>query len=117
MQIIQPHGASSPRNHTDSTLVKVLGGAFRWRSLLEIGVRGTVDEIDRAEGINPSCVSRILCLTLPAPGLVAAILDDRQPPESPGRGRPGGQSSWARAREAPARRRTRIALRNPFAIM
>ena len=69
-----------PRSRIDDTLVKALARAFRWRRLFETGAHGTVDEIARAEGINPSYVSRILRLTLLAPDIVDAILDGRQPP-------------------------------------
>ena len=75
-----PAGAGS-RGRVDDTLVKALARAFRWRRLLETGVHGTVDEIARAEGINPSYVSRILRLTLLAPDIVEAVLDGRQAPE------------------------------------
>ena len=41
----------------------------------------SLDDLDRAKGIVPSYVSRILRLTLLAPGIVEAILDGRQPAE------------------------------------
>ena len=81
--VVSPDGVpawAAPSSRVDETLVKALARAFRWRRLLEIGVHGTVDEIARAEGINPSYVSRILRLTLLAPDIVEAILDGRQPP-------------------------------------
>lgn len=81
--VIGPDGASlapSPAQ-PDSALVKALARAFRWRRLLETGVYGTVEEICAAEKINASYVSRVLRLTLLAPGIVEAILDGRQPAE------------------------------------
>lgn len=63
----------------DSTLVKALARAFRWRNLLETGVNGSVAAVAAAEKINSSNVSRVLRLTLLAPDLVEAILDGRQP--------------------------------------
>ena len=81
--VVSPDGVpawTGPRSRVDDTLVKALARAFRWRRLLETGVHGTVDEIARAERINPSYVSRILRLTLLAPDIVEAILDGRQPP-------------------------------------
>ena len=81
--VVSPDGVpvwAESRSRIDDTLVKALARAFRWRKLLETGVHGTVDEIARAEGINPSYVSRILRLTLLAPDIVEAILDGRQPP-------------------------------------
>ena len=63
----------------DSTLVKALARAFRWRRMMETGRYGTINELATAEKINSSYVSRLLRLTLLAPGLVEAILDGRQP--------------------------------------
>ena len=82
--VVSPDGVPAwpgSRSRVDDTLVKALARAFRWRKLLETGVHGTVDEIARAEGINPSYVSRILRLTLLAPDIVEAVLDGRQAPE------------------------------------
>jgi hypothetical protein len=63
----------------DSTLVKALARAFRWRCMMETGRYGTIDELAAAEKINSSYVSRLLRLTLLAPGIVESILDGRQP--------------------------------------
>lgn len=82
--IVTPDGSSAwapPRARVDSTMVKALARAFRWRNLLETGVYGTVAEVAAAEKINPSYVSRVLRLTLLAPNLVEVILDGRQSPE------------------------------------
>jgi hypothetical protein len=65
----------------DSTLVKALARAFRWRRMLETGEVSTVGEIATREKINKSYVSRILRLTLLAPQIVEAILDGRHAPE------------------------------------
>ena len=62
-------------------MIKAIARGFRWRKLLETGVYGTIDEIAKAEKINPSYVSRVLRLTLLAPTIVEAILDGRQPAE------------------------------------
>ena len=81
-QVITPDGASawvSPRARIDNTMIKAIARGFRWRKLLETGVYGTIDEIAKAEKINPSYVSRVLRLTLLAPSIVEAILDGRQP--------------------------------------
>lgn len=79
--VIGPDGASlSPSSaQPDSALVKALVRAFRWRKLLETGVYATVEEIARAEKINASYVSRVLRLTLLAPGIVEPIMNGRQP--------------------------------------
>lgn len=63
----------------DTTLVKALARAFRWRRMMEAGRFATIDELAAAEKINSSYVSRLLRLTLLAPELVEAILDGRQP--------------------------------------
>ena len=83
-QVIAPDGHPSwapPRARIDSTLVKALARAFRWRRMLETGAVATVTEIAARERINASYVSRVLRLTLLAPEIVEAILDGRQPPE------------------------------------
>ena len=81
--IVAPDGAAwaAPRPRVDSTLVKALARAFRWRKLLETGVYGTIEELAAAEKINSSYVGRILRLTLLAPEIVEAILDGRQTAE------------------------------------
>jgi hypothetical protein len=82
--VIAPDGTESPviaAARIDSTLVKALARAFRWRRMLETGRYTTIDELARAEKINASYVSRLLRLTLLAPEIVEAILDGRQPPE------------------------------------
>ena len=65
----------------DSTLVKALARAFRWRKLLEAGVYATIDEMAATARINASYVCRVLRLTLLAPEIVEAILDGRQQAE------------------------------------
>jgi hypothetical protein len=69
-----PGGAAA-----DTTLVKALARAFRWRRMMEAGRFGTIDELAAAEKINSSYVSRLLRLTLLSPDIVEAILDGRQP--------------------------------------
>ena len=63
----------------DTTLVKALARAFRWRRMMETGRYSTIDELAAAETINSSYVSRLLRLTLLAPDIVEAVLDGRQP--------------------------------------
>ncbi len=81
--VIAPDGTESPvvgvATRIDSTLVKALARAFRWRRMLESGVVSTVGEIAVREKINKSYVSRVLRLTLLAPEIVEAILDGRHP--------------------------------------
>ena len=75
-----PEGAAQPRR-TDSTLVKALARAFRWKRMLESGEFATVAELAEREGIAPSYMTRVLRLTLLAPDIVEAILDGKQGPE------------------------------------
>lgn len=72
-----PDGAAQPRR-TDSTLVKALARAFRWKRVLESGEFTTIAELAEREGIAPSYMTRVLRLTLLAPEFVMAILDGRQ---------------------------------------
>ena len=78
--VITPDGRawSRPRAMVDSTLVKALARAHRWKSLLETGEHASVTELARSEKINMSYLSRILRLTLLAPDIVEAVLDGRQ---------------------------------------
>jgi hypothetical protein len=62
----------------DTTLVKAVARAFRWRRMMETGRFATINELATAEKINSSYVSRLLRLTLLAPDIVEAILDGRQ---------------------------------------
>ena len=81
-QIVSPAGSAPwapSRPYIDSTIVKALARAFRWRRMLETGAVSTVREIAAREKINSSYVSRVLRLTLLAPDIVEAILDGRQP--------------------------------------
>jgi hypothetical protein len=75
-----PDGAMPPRR-TDSTLVKALARAFRWKRMLESGEFATIAELAEREGIAPSYMTRVLRLTLLAPDIVEAILDGQQGPE------------------------------------
>ncbi len=72
-----PTGVKQPRR-TDSTLVKALARAFRWKKLLESGEFATIAELAEREGIAPSYMTRVLRLTLLAPDIVEAILDGKQ---------------------------------------
>jgi hypothetical protein len=69
-----PEGATQPRR-TDSTLVKALARAFRWKRMLESGEFATIAELAERESIAPSYMTRVLRLTLLAPDIVEAILN------------------------------------------
>ena len=75
-----PEGVAQPRR-TDSSLVKALARAFRWKQMLESGEFATIAELAEREGIAPSYMTRVLRLTLLAPDIIEAILDGRQGPE------------------------------------
>jgi hypothetical protein len=89
--VVTPDGASwAPRPRVDNAMVKALARAFRWRRMLDEGVHATLEDLTRAKGVAPSCVSRVLRLTLLAPDIVEAILDGRQPAG------PGAATRWSR---------------------
>lgn len=75
-----PEGAEQPRK-TDSTLVKALARAFRWKRMLESGGFATVRELAEAENMAFSYMTRVLRLTLLSPDIVEAILKGRTGPE------------------------------------
>ena len=80
--VMTPDGATSapaPRIRVDSALLKALARGFRWRKLLETGHFATIEEIAKAENINPSYISRVLRMTLLAPEIVEGVLAGRQP--------------------------------------
>lgn len=72
-----PEGAAQPRR-ADSTLVKALARAFRWKRMLESGEFATIGELAEREGMAYTYMARVLRLTLLAPDIVEAILDGRQ---------------------------------------
>jgi hypothetical protein len=63
----------------DSTLIRALARAHRWKRLLEDGTYRSAAEMAEAEGLTRSFVNRLLRLTLLAPDIVEAILEGRQP--------------------------------------
>ena len=91
-----PDGAPVQRR-TDSTLVKALARAFRWKRMLESGEFTTINELAEHEGIAPSYMTRVMRLTLLAPDIVEAILDGTQEPEvTLGRLLKGFPVEWSR---------------------
>ena len=78
-EIGPPEGVPQTRR-SDSTLVKALGRAFRWKRLLESGEFATIGELAEHERIAHSYMTRVLRLTLLAPDLVEAILNGTQGP-------------------------------------
>ena len=72
-----PDGAPQ-RRKPDSTLIKALARAFRWKRMLEPGELATIGELAEREGIAQSYMTRVLRLTLLAPDIVEAILGEKQ---------------------------------------
>lgn len=75
-----PEGAAQPRRG-DSTLLKALARAFRWKRMLEAGEFATIAELAEREHITPSYMTRVLRLTLLSPEIIETILDGRHEPE------------------------------------
>ncbi len=59
--------------------MKALARAHRWLSLPEGGEYGSIEELARAERINPSYLARALRLTLLAPEIVESVLNGHDP--------------------------------------
>jgi hypothetical protein len=81
-QVVTPAGATPwipTRSRIDSTLLKAIVRAYRWRDMLESGDYATVRDLAKAETINESYLGRVLRLTLLSPTLIEAILEGRQP--------------------------------------
>jgi hypothetical protein len=78
-RVIVPDGGAPawtrPSGAVDSTLLKALARAHRWKKLLESGCYASVAELAAAERINASYLARVLRLTLLSPQIVAAILE------------------------------------------
>jgi len=78
--VVTPGGTMNRgQSGADTTLVKALARAFRWRRMLETGRFDTLNELAAAKKINSSYVLRLLRLTLLSPDIVEAVLDGRQP--------------------------------------
>jgi hypothetical protein len=78
-QVVGPEGWPGPAlapkpARVDGTLVKALARAHRWQGMLKGGEYGSIEELARAEKINPSYLARVLRLTLLAPDIVESIV-------------------------------------------
>lgn len=69
------------RRQSDSTIVKALARAFRWKRMLETGEFNTIAELAAREKIAFSYMTRVIRLTLLSPKIIEAILDGQQGPE------------------------------------
>ena len=83
--VVSPDGTvgalPSPRARIDSTLIKALARAHRWKRMLDEGRYGSLSELAAAEKLDRGYLGRILMLTLLAPDIVESIMDGRQPAE------------------------------------
>ena len=82
--VVTPEGAEGwapQRGRVDSTLIKALARAHRWKRMLDDGRYGSVTELAAGEKLDRGYLGKILMLTLLAPDIVEAILDGRQPAE------------------------------------
>jgi hypothetical protein len=78
-EVVSPDGTTEvARPRIDNAVVKALARAFRWKRMPESSDYASLNELARAEKVNPSYLSRVLRLTLLAPDIVQAILDGRQ---------------------------------------
>ena len=64
-----------------SPLQLALARGHLWLAMLESGEVKSMKEIARREDVDDSYVSRMVNLTMLAPDIVAAILDETLPPE------------------------------------
>ncbi len=99
-EIQLPDGAALPRR-TDSTLVKALARAFRWKRMIDTGRYATITDLAAQEGIAPSYLTRVLRLTLLAPDIADTILEGRQEPDlTLARLMDGFPEEWERQRKS-----------------
>jgi hypothetical protein len=73
-----PDGAAQLRR-TESTLVKALARAFRWKQMLESGEFSSISELAEKEGIAFTYMARLMRLSLLSPAIVDAIMIGGQP--------------------------------------
>jgi hypothetical protein len=80
--IIAPEGMDMPpmpKAARDDSLVKLVVKAHRWLRMMESGKFASIKELADHEQIDDSYVARVLRLTLLAPDIVEAILDNQHP--------------------------------------
>jgi hypothetical protein len=76
-RVVVPDGVpawSQPSARVDSTLIKAIARAHRWKNMLESGAYTSVAELAAGERIDASYLARVLRLTLLGPDLVEAVL-------------------------------------------
>jgi hypothetical protein len=72
---------SRPWDTTPTPIQLALARGHRWLAKLKSGDGNSMKDIARREGDDDSYVSRMVNLTTLAPYIVAAILDEKLPPE------------------------------------
>jgi hypothetical protein len=70
---------SPPPARVDTTIVKALARAHRWRRMLESKLFPCLRELAKAEKINEAYLGRVLRLTLLSPTMTEAILSGQLP--------------------------------------
>lgn len=73
-EMVLPEGAAPSSKSPDSTLLKALARAFRWKRMLESGEFATIGDLATRENIAPTYMTRVMRLTLLAPAIVEAIV-------------------------------------------
>ena len=75
-----PRGESGERTRTGATPLQLaLARGHRWLRMIEAGEVSSLREIAQRDGADHSYLAKHLNLTLLAPDIVAAILDDAMP--------------------------------------
>lgn len=79
-RVVLPAGAEAAASHTAATPLQLaLARGHRWLRMLETGEAASMCDIAGREGTNHSYIARHINLTLLAPEIVAAILDETLP--------------------------------------
>lgn len=79
---VLPGGSPAVPTRADPALLKALARAFRYQKLLDEGHYTSISEMAAAERIERGYLGSLLRLTLLAPNIVEALLDDK-PMNSP----------------------------------
>lgn len=79
--LVPPAGAATAtfKPSLDLPLVRTLGKAYYWQSLIDSGEVANATDLARKLKLEPGWVAEVLRMTLLAPDIVQAILDGRQP--------------------------------------
>jgi hypothetical protein len=79
-RVVVPAGTEAAASRTTATPLQLaLARGHRWLRMLETGEAASMCDIARREATNHSYIARHINLTLLAPEIVAAILDEELP--------------------------------------